>query len=87
MFLRISKSFLYLSLFSVVVVLASTFFPFIGGKYYFFRVAVELALIFFFLWWAFQASEGEVEKRLKEVTSQPLFGFRPRSECRLLVKF
>src|SRR3989344_272615 len=73
MFLRISKSFLYLSLFSIVIVLTSTFFPFIGGKYYFFRVAVELALIFFLLWWAFQASEGEVEKRLKEVISQPLF--------------
>ena len=73
MLLKLSKTFLYLSLFSVIVVLTSTFFPFIGGKYYFFRVSIELALIFFLLWWAFQAAEGEVEKRFKSIVSQPLF--------------
>ena len=53
MFLKLSKFFLYASVFSVVVVMPSTFFPFIGGKYYFFRTAIELALISLMLWWAF----------------------------------
>lgn len=73
MFLKLSKVFIYLSLFSIVVVLTSTFFPFIGGKYYFFRVSIELALIFFLLYWAFQAPAGEVESRFREIVSRPFF--------------
>ncbi|MCL4437419.1 hypothetical protein M1513_00020 [Patescibacteria group bacterium] len=49
MFIKISKYCLYAALFSVLIVLPTTFFPFIGGKDYFFRVAVELALIFLWL--------------------------------------
>lgn len=73
MLLKLAKLFLYVSLFSVIIVLPSTFFPFIGGKYYFFRVSVELALIFFLLGWAFQASPGEVKKRVQKISRQPLF--------------
>ncbi|MDO8536767.1 MAG: O-antigen ligase family protein [bacterium] len=73
MLLRVSKFLLHVSLFSVVIVLTTTFFPFIGGKDYFFRFAVELSLIFFILWWAFEAEEGESLRRLKEVFSKPLF--------------
>lgn len=74
MFLKISKFFLYASVFSVAVVLPSTFFPFIGGKYYFFRVAVELALASFILWWAFDPEgTGLVPRRLKELFRRPLF--------------
>ena len=73
MLLKLSKAFLYVALFSVVIVMTSTFFPFIGGKDYFFRTAVELSSIFFVLWWAFQARPGVVRNLLKQVASQPLF--------------
>ena len=72
MLLKISKFLLYVSVFSVVVVLSSTFFPFIGGKDYFFRVSVELALVFFALSWAFENPE-DVKSRLKKVASKPIF--------------
>ena len=35
---HLAKLFTAATLFSVVIVMSSTFFPFIGGKYYFFRV-------------------------------------------------
>ena len=73
MFLKLSKFFLYASVFSVVVVLPSTFFPFIGGKYYFFRVCVELALAFFLLYWAFEDKLDSIKKRLKTIYRHPLF--------------
>src|SRR3989344_4968630 len=73
MFLKLSKFFLYASVFSVVVVLSSTFFPFIGGKYYFFRTAIELALITLLLWWAFEARDGELEKRFAKILDKPIF--------------
>lgn len=73
MLLKLSKFFLYLSLFSVVIVLNTTFFPFIGGKYYFFRMAVSLALIFFGFWWGFEADRGEVLARFRKISRHPLF--------------
>lgn len=73
MLLKISKFFLYTSVLSVLVVLNSTFFPFIGGKNYFFRIAIELAFIFFVLWWGFEAKAGELSLRLKKLFKQPLF--------------
>src|SRR3989344_8259816 len=73
MFLKLSKFFLYASVFSVVVVLSSTFFPFIGGKYYFFRTAIELELISLLLWWAFEARDGELEKRFAKILDKPIF--------------
>jgi O-antigen ligase len=73
MFIKISKYCLYASLFSVLVVLPTTFFPFIGGKDYVFRVAVELALISFVLWWAFEAKEGDIKKLFQDVIKSPIF--------------
>lgn len=73
MLLKLSKFFLYASVFSVVVVLPSTFFPFIGGKYYFLRICVELALIFFLLYWAFEDKADSARKRLREIYRHPLF--------------
>lgn len=73
MLLKISKLFLYSSVLSVLVVLNRTFFPFIGGKDYFFRAAIELAFIFFILWWGFEAQAGELSTRLKKLLKQPLF--------------
>ena len=73
MLLKISKSFLYCSVLSVLVVFNSTFFPFIGGKNYFYRAIIELAFIFFLLWWAFEAPAGEILARMKRLFKQPLF--------------
>jgi O-antigen ligase len=72
-FQRIARWYLYVAVFAVVIVMNSTFFPFIGGKDYFFRFVVELALIFFVLWWAFEARAGELKERLKVVYKKPLF--------------
>jgi O-antigen ligase len=73
MLLKLSKFFLYASLFSVVIVMITTFFPFIGGKYYFFRIMVELSIIFFLLSWAFERDFQEVVLRAKRVITSPLF--------------
>ena len=50
-FLKLSKFFLYLAPFTVIIVSRSTLFPFIVGKYVFFRIIVELALISFLFAW------------------------------------
>ncbi|TSC82499.1 MAG: Uncharacterized protein G01um101420_332 [Parcubacteria group bacterium Gr01-1014_20] len=70
---KISKIFLYAALFSVVIVLPSTFFPFIGGKYYFFRLAVEFALASLILFWGFFDKSNQIWERLKKVSRQPIF--------------
>ncbi len=72
-FSRIAKWYLYIAVFAVVVVMNSIFFPFIGGKDYFFRFAVELALISFILAWAFEARKGEIEDLIKTSFKKPLF--------------
>lgn len=72
-FLSVAKYYLYLSLFSVLIVMNSTFFPFIGGKDYFFRASVEFALICFVLWWGFEAPAGTVLPRIKNLFTKPLF--------------
>jgi hypothetical protein len=72
MLLKLSKFFVYLSVFSIVVVLTGIFFPFIGGKCYFFRVSVELALACLLLWWAFESRTNELEMRIREFFRQPL---------------
>jgi len=51
-YLKLSKFFLYLAPFAVALVTPSTLFPFIVGKYSFFRLAVDLSLIFFIWAWA-----------------------------------
>ncbi len=72
MLLRFSQYFLYLSLLSVAVVLPTTFFPFIGGKYYFFRFCIEFALIFAVFAWAFEDAGKELVVRLRRVFREPL---------------
>ncbi|MFA4872125.1 MAG: hypothetical protein WC610_03685, partial [Patescibacteria group bacterium] len=52
--ISVCKFFLYLVPFSAVIVSRSTLFPFIVGKYVFFRTTVALAAIFFIWHWAFQ---------------------------------
>lgn len=72
-FEKITKAYLYFSLFCVIFVASSTFFPFIGGKDFFFRVAIEMALAAAFLWWAFEAKAKELSNRFKKILHQPLF--------------
>ena len=71
-FQKIAKWYLYIAVFCVIVVMDSIFFPFIGGKDWFFRLAVELSLIFGLLWWAFEARPGEAEERVKSLFKKPL---------------
>ncbi len=71
-FERIAKWYLYVSVFSVLVVMNSIFFPFIGGKDYFFRFATELALASVVLWWAFEAKKGELKQRVSALFKKPV---------------
>jgi hypothetical protein len=71
-FKSIAKWYLYISVFCVVVVMDSIFFPFIGGKDWFFRFAVELSLVAALLWWAFEAKAREVEQIVKSAFKKPL---------------
>ena len=70
-YLKLSKFFLYLTVFSLLVITSSTLFPFITGKYIFFRLAVELSLIFFLLAWEFQPGLN-LKPRLVKAFNQPL---------------
>jgi O-antigen ligase len=71
-FQRITKWYLYASVFCVMIVVNSIFFPFIGGKDYFFRFAVELGLISWLLWWAFEAKVGEAKRLIQSTFKRPL---------------
>jgi len=71
-FEKIAQWYLYVSAFSIVVVMNSIFFPFIGGKDYFFRFAIELALICMVLWWGFEAKPGELKRRAAILFKKPL---------------
>ncbi len=72
-FERIARWYCYAAVFAVVIVMDSIFFPFIGGKDWFFRFAVELGLIAFILWWAFEAKDGEAKRMVATLVKSPLF--------------
>lgn len=55
----ISRFFLFITAFAPVLVTKSTLFPFIVGKYVWFRASVALALIFFLFGLLFENEEGE----------------------------
>jgi O-antigen ligase len=71
-FSKIAAWYLSISVFAIVVVMDSIFFPFIGGKDWFFRFAVELSLIFTIFAWAFEEKDGELAKDLKSIFKRPL---------------
>jgi hypothetical protein len=50
---KLARFFLYCTPLSVLIVLNSIYFPFIGGKYYFFRLVITLAAMCLFIGWAF----------------------------------
>ena len=72
MFLKLLKFFLYTAVFCVILVSTSTFFPFIGVKYYYFRIVIELALVCFLLWWAFESKAGEVRESIAQAFKKPV---------------
>lgn len=71
-FEKIARVYLYISAFTVIIVMNSIFFPFIGGKDDFFRFATELALACVVLWWAFEARKGEFTARVKALFRRPI---------------
>jgi O-antigen ligase len=71
-FQRLAKWYCYAAVFAVLVVINSIFFPFIGGKDYFFRYAVQLGLIAWLLWWAFEAKAGEMKTMLRAAFKKPI---------------
>lgn len=73
MLFRLSKYFLLASVFAILIVMPSIFFPFIGGKYWFFRTCVELAAIFALFGWAFADPRREFEHKVKALFKNPLF--------------
>jgi hypothetical protein len=71
-FERIAKWYLYVAVFSVIIVMNSIFFPFIGGKDFFFRFVTELSLSSMVLWWAFEAKKGQAKERIRALFKKPL---------------
>jgi O-antigen ligase len=70
--LTLARGFLYLSLFSILLVVPGISVPF-AGKYLLFRAAVELSLACTLLWWGFVAGAGEARRRLAALIAAPLF--------------
>src|SRR3989344_303936 len=77
LFLGISKFFLYLVPFSVLIISRSTLFPFIVGKAVFLRFIVELSLFFFVLYLVWERPELE---RLKKKIIDTDYSFILRSK-------
>ncbi|TSA45162.1 O-antigen ligase domain-containing protein [bacterium] len=71
-YFKASKFFLFIAPLAVVLVTISTLFPFIVGKYSWFRTSVDLALVFFLLGLLFQDRESSVIRRLSEIFRRPL---------------
>jgi hypothetical protein len=69
---KISKFFLYASVFCVAIVSTSTLFPFIVGKYAWFRTSVDLSLIFFLFGLLGEVGSGHHWERLKKVFASPV---------------
>jgi O-antigen ligase len=72
MLFKASKFFLHAAVFSVILVSTSTLFPFIVGKYVWFRTVVDLALIFFLAGLMFNPDAGHYISRLKQLFKSPV---------------
>lgn len=69
---KISKFFLYASVFAVALVTTSTLFPFIVGKYTWFRASVFLSVIFFLMGVITDERAGYYLGRLKKLVCSPV---------------
>jgi O-antigen ligase len=72
MMFKISRFFLYAAVFCVVLVTTGTLFPFIVGKYVFFRTCVDLSLALFLIGLVMDADAGVYLARLKRIFRSPL---------------
>lgn len=73
MFINLSKTFLSLSLLSVLIISSAFFFPFITGKAIFFRVTIELALLCFLLHLIFAKDSSQEIQKIKSRLTNPIF--------------
>lgn len=69
---QISRALLYTVPLVLVLVLPSTFFPFIGAKYFAFRGLVSLAAIAAILGWAFESNPLSLRERFGPVFRSPV---------------
>ena len=72
MLFKFSKFFLYSTVFFVVIMTPTTLFPYIVGKYMWFRIAVDLALISFLLGLIFDARASVYLSRLRVAFHSPI---------------
>lgn len=72
MFKQIARFCLYATPFALVVVLPSTFFPFIGGKYFLFRTLVAFAASATLLGWAFENEPLSLKERFWPALRSPV---------------
>ncbi len=74
MLFKLSKFFLYVSVFAMAIVSVSTIFPFIVGKYAWFRIAVDLALAFFLMGILANSKQeaGKYVDNIKKVFRSPI---------------
>ncbi len=72
MFQQFARFWLYLVPFTLVLVLPATFFPFIGGKYFAFRLLVTLAAACTVLGWAFEDEPASLKERFWPVLKSPV---------------
>ncbi len=71
-YFSISRLFLYLAPVTIAIVTKSTLFPFIVGKYVWFRGIMDISLIFFILGLLFEKNKEEDKKRIAEAWKKPL---------------
>ena len=64
MFLFLSKIFFYLTLLTPLIISRRMFFPFVAGKAIYFRVIVELSLLFYLLYFLFELRKNKVEEKI-----------------------
>ena len=69
---KISKFFLYAAVFAITLVTTSTLFPFIVGKYAWFRSSVDFALIFFLIGLIKEGDGDAYLDKLRRVIKSPL---------------
>ncbi|TSC59879.1 MAG: Uncharacterized protein LiPW15_547 [Parcubacteria group bacterium LiPW_15] len=69
---KISKFFLYAAVFAITLVTTSTLFPFIVGKYAWFRSSVDFALIFFLVGLIKESDGNAYLERFRRVIKSPL---------------
>lgn len=68
---KISKFFVYAAVVTPLLVLVSMFFPFVAGKAIYFRLVIELALLFFLFY--FLGNPREVGRTIRPLLTHPLF--------------